>query len=172
MKNSTILALSILIWLTSCSNKTIAPLIQEGTHFKRTNLLVANLEKSLTIYRDILDFKIHKISPSSKESFSYPVFNIPKEANLKSCTLDSPDQIRTIALTEVTGIQLPSPPSQPHLSASVIRVRDLPMVMEKIKALGLSTTNSKIAQGSDGGMFVEQAFVDFDGHLIVLYEYK
>jgi len=144
----------------------------EGTHFKRTNLVVADLEKSLTIYRDILGFTVHKMSESSEDSYSYPVFNIPKEAKLKFCTLDSPDQIRTIALTQVSGIELPKLPSIPRMSASVIRVKDLPATMKKIEALGLEITEPKIAVGSDGNTFLEQAFVDFDGHLIVLYEFQ
>jgi len=162
----------LLSLLTSCATKQSLSPSLDGTHFKRTNLLISDLDKSLTIYRDILGFTIHKISDSSKDSYSYPVFNIPKEAKLKFCTLDSPDQIRTIALTQISGVKLPKPSSSPHLSASVLRVKDLPKTIEKIKALGLTITKPKIAQGSDGMTFMEQAFVDYDGHLIVLYEFQ
>ena len=51
----------------------------------------------------------------------------------------------------------------------VIGVTDLPGIFEKVAALGLTTTEPKVAGGADF-TFVEQAFVDFDGHLIVLYE--
>jgi len=156
---------------SSSKLKSATPTL-EGTHFKRTNLLISDLEKSLIIYRDILGFTVHKMSDSSEDSYSYPVFNIPKEAKLKFCTLDSPDQIRTIALTQISGIDLPKPPSSPLMSASVIRVKDLPSVMKKIETLGLEITKPKIAVGSDGNTFMEQAFVDFDGHLIVLYEFQ
>lgn len=162
----------LIIFLYSCASTKNKSVSLEGTHFKRTNLLISDLDKSLAIYRDILGFSIHKMSDSSEDSYSYPVFNIPKEAKLKFCTLDSPDQIRTIALTQITGIELPKQPSVPRLSASVIRVKDLPDVIKKIAALGLETTEPKIAVGSDGNTFMEQAFVDFDGHLIVLYEFQ
>lgn len=165
--------------ISSCSsvkstttNLKSTPPFLEGTHFKRTNLLISDLDKSLKIYRDILGFTVHKTSDSSEDSYSYPVFNIPKEAKLKFCTLDSPDQIRTIALTQISGIKLPKLPSTPHMSASVIRIKNLPEAMNKIKALGLEITKPKIAVGSDGDTFMEQAFVDFDGHLIVLYEFQ
>ena len=46
---------------------------------------------------------------------------------------------------------------------------DLAGKFEQIEALGLTTTEPKIAGGVDFD-FVEQAFVDYDGHLIVLYE--
>ena len=145
---------------------------QEDTHFKRTNLLVSDLDKSLEIYRDILGFSIHKLSESSKDSYSYPVFNIPRNAKMRFCTLDSPDQIRTMALTEVKGVELPSLPNRPMMSASVIRVKNLSDVIEKIQSLGLQTTEPKVATGSDDGTFTEQAFVDYDGHLIVIYEFQ
>lgn len=158
--------------LSSCaSKKSITPSLV-GTHFKRTNLLVSDLNKSLTIYRDILGFTVHKMSDSGDDSYSYPVFNIPKKAKLKFCTLDSPDQIRTIALTQITGMELPRPSNTPHMSASVLRVKNLPQAIERIKALNLKTTQPKVAAGSDGMTFSEQAFVDFDGHLIVLYEFQ
>ena len=38
--------------------------------------------------------------------------------------------------------------------------------------MNLEGSTSKIATGSDGDTFREQAFVDYDGHLIVLYEFK
>ena len=139
-----------------------------ATHFKRITLVVSDIDKSLKIYRDVLGFKVHKIFDSESDSYSYPVFKIPKEAKIRFCTLDSSDQIRTIALTEVKGIELPKSQS-PIMTASVIRVSNLTEVMLKIASLGLEYTEQKIDEGSDS-LFKEQSFIDFDGHLIVLYE--
>lgn len=136
--------------------------------FKRSTLLVSNLEQSLKVYRDILGFSVFKIEASSSDSYSYPVFKIPKEATIKFATLNSPTQVRTMALTEVTGVELPKP-QPPLMSAAVINVDDLDKVMAQIKALGLEMTDPKIDEGNDF-TFKEQAFVDFDGHLIVLYQ--
>ena len=44
-----------------------------------------------------------------------------------------------------------------------------PRYWAMVAALGLTITEPKVAGGADF-TFVEQAFVDFDGHLIVLYE--
>ncbi len=49
-------------------------------HLKRVNLVVADLDRSLTVYRDILGFKVFEVSESPKSSYSYPVFNFPKRA--------------------------------------------------------------------------------------------
>ncbi len=136
--------------------------------YKRITLCVSDLERSLTIYRDILGFTINYVQPSEKDSFSYPVFNIPNEADLNFATLDSPTQERTFALTEIKGVPLPKQEGI-HMSASVIKVDNLTEVITKIKALGLKTTALKKDE-NEYASFIEQAFVDFDGHLIVLYE--
>lgn len=149
-----------------------APSLDDGSVlFKRTTLVVANMERALTIYRDILGFTLNApVSESGPDSYSYPVFRIPQEAKIRFATLDSRTQERTLGLTEVTGISLP-PPAQPLMSAAVIRVPDIAATMAKIRALGLETTEPKTVRTPDGKLaFTEQAFIDFDGHLIVLYQ--
>ena len=141
----------------------------DGAHFKRVNLVVSDLERALTIYRDILGFVPGNIGTSSADSYSYPVFKIDPAAKLRFVTLSAPpEQIRTLALTEVTGIELPRR-SLPHLTASVIRVNDIEATFEKILALDLEVTETKYAGGTEF-KFWERAFVDYDGHLIVLYQ--
>lgn len=140
-----------------------------GTHFKRTTLLVKDIDRSLSIYRDILGFTVFSITESEEDSYSYPVFKIPKEATVRFATLNSPDQIRTMALTEVKGAELPKP-QQPIMNASVIRIKDIEGTMQKIINLGLEHTELKIAESESAGQFKEQSFIDFDGHLIVVYE--
>ncbi len=136
--------------------------------YKRITLVVADIERSLQVYRDILGFQINSLTDSDDDSYSYPVFKIPKEARIRFATLDSPSQERTLGLTEVKGCPLPSPQA-PIMSASVIKVEKLSKVIEEIQALGLETTEPE-TDGNDQFTFLEQAFIDFDGHLIVLYE--
>lgn len=138
-------------------------------HYKRVNLLVADLDRSLVVYRDILGFSDAPIGESALDSFSYPVFKIPREARMRYTYLGEPGENRVLGLTEVKNINLPKLPDRPIMSASVIGVSGLVEKMKKIEALGLEVTDSKISGGSEF-RFMEQAFVDYDGHLIVLYE--
>ncbi len=165
-----LLALSMLTCHTA-RPKTALPTDDGSVLFKRTTLVVADMDRSLGIYCDILGFTLHTpVSESGPDSYSYPVFRIPPEAKIRFVTLDSRTQERTLALTEVTGVPLPRP-SQPLMSAAVIRVPNIAAAMEKIRALGLETTEPKTVRTPDGKLsFIEQAFVDFDGHLIVLYQ--
>ncbi len=137
---------------------------------KRINLIVADMERALKVYRDALGFVVSELKTSLPTSYSYPVFQFPTSAKLRFATLDSPTQVRTIALTEVTGIQLPKPPV-PHMSATVINCDDLDNVLDKIRALGLSIVPEQPLAGADGKpKGREVAFVYSDGHLVVLYK--
>lgn len=157
---------------TSVANAPVAantPPAIEYPHIKRPNLVVSNLARSLSIYRDILGLTASDISTSSEDSYSYPVFKIPEGTQIRGVTLHEPGEQRVLALTELASLDLPRPPDGPHMSAVVIGVTDLPGIFEKVSALGLTITEPKVAGGADF-TFVEQAFFDFDGHLIVLYE--
>ena len=138
--------------------------------FKRTNLVVADMERSLRVYRDILGFTVDYQKDSAADSYSYPVFEFPREAKMRFATLNSPTQERTLAITEVTGITLPPTP-RPHLSATVLNCINMDEVLGKIRALGLKIVPEQALPGPDGTpKGRETAFVDPDGHLIVLYK--
>lgn len=156
------------VTVTKGAETSAAPVI-EYPHIKRPNLVVSDIERSLTIYRDILGLTASDVSTSSAESYSYPVFKIPEGAQIRGATLHEPGEQRVLALTELATLDLPRPSAAPHMSAVVIGVTDLASKFEQVEALGLTVTEPKIAGGVDFD-FVEQAFVDFDGHLIVLYE--
>jgi catechol 2,3-dioxygenase-like lactoylglutathione lyase family enzyme len=141
-----------------------------GATFKRVTLVVADMDRALTVYREILGFDLDGITESSGESYSYPVFRIDPSAKIRFATLSAgTQQVRTMALVEVQGMELPKP-GVPLMTASVIRVGDIDGAMAKIKALGLETNEQQLAGRPGEFQFKEQAFVDFDGHLIVLYE--
>lgn len=55
------------------------------------------------------------------------------------------------------------------MSVSVSKVEDLKTTIRKIEALGLETLKTH-NDTTDGQSYNEQAFVDFDGHLILLYQ--
>jgi len=136
---------------------------------KRVNLLVRDLDRSLAVYRDILGFRNAHVSQSSPQSYSYPVFRLPAQAKLRFCTLDSATENRALALTEVTGIELPAP-GPIVTSTPVIRVEDFDEVHARLKAAGLDVVEPRRSKTVEGRDFNELAFTDPDGHLVVLYE--
>lgn len=160
-------AFSIAVLLSACGEEDAkGPPIPD---MKRPNLVVSDMERSLEIYRDILGLAASSIREGSDTSFSYPVFNVPPEASLRFVSLHEPGEERVLNLTEITGIDLPRPSASPHMSALVIGIRNLEPKFAKLKSMGLKVTRTDTAEGPDF-RFIEQAFVDPDGHLIVCFE--
>ena len=140
------------------------------TMLKRVNLCVADMDRALKVYRDALGFTVHELKDSKSDSYSYPVFRFPRHAKIRFATLDSPTQQRTMALTEVKGIDLPRPPL-PHMSATVVNCPDFDGVLKRAAGLGLEIVPEQGLPGPDGKpKGRESAFVDFDGHLVVIYK--
>ncbi|MGD1856806.1 MAG: VOC family protein [Leptolyngbyaceae cyanobacterium] len=138
-------------------------------HLKRPCLLIADLERSLTLYRDCLGFRLDYIGKADPDSYLYPVFQLPAEAQLRFAALSTEQEPRALALTEVKGYQLP-PPARPHRGATVIRMPSLAAVLPEIEKLGLCAISASSFSTPPNLRFTEQALCDFDGHLIVLYE--
>ena len=138
-------------------------------HIKRPCLLVADLERSLTIYCDILGFKLIYMSEASPSSYLYTIFKLPAAAKLKFAAFDTEYESRALALTEVKGIELP-PPTAPYRNAMVIRVGQLAPAIAKIQELGLEIVKPNSFTTPPNLNFTEQAFYDYDGHLIMLFE--
>ena len=138
-------------------------------HLKRPCLLVADLDRSLTLYRDCLGFHLDYVGVADPDSYLYPVFQLPKEAQLRFAALSTDQEPRALALTEVKSFPLPKPVI-PHRGATVIRVPALASVLPQLTTLGLSPIQASSFSTPPNLTFTEQAVCDFDGHLIVLYE--
>jgi len=137
--------------------------------FKRVNLCVSNLDRSLFIYRDILGFTVDYKKESGEDSYSYPVFTFPSRAKLRFVTLNSATQKRTLALTEVKGIEL-SPMPVPRMAAAVINCPDFEEVIARVRVAGLKVIEPQALLDLDGSVKgKEGAFIDPDGHLVVIY---
>jgi catechol 2,3-dioxygenase-like lactoylglutathione lyase family enzyme len=135
--------------------------------FQRANFLVADLEKSLGFYRDILGFEVAFIKESESDSYSYPVFEIPPEQAMRFAVLNTATQPRVMALTEVSG-ELPAVP-HPRRSAIVVEVPEIDEVVAASRAAGLTVYDEERLVTQDGREGREVGIVDFDDNLIVIY---
>lgn len=138
---------------------------------KRPNLVVSDLDRALRVYRDILGFKVFAVTDSGPDSYSYPVFQFPKDAKLRMATLSTDTGVRILALTELSGSPLPPKPV-PHRDAIVIEVRGIEEIIARARAAGLHVVPPRTSKTPEGQTFIEQAFEDADGHLVVLYEMR
>lgn len=140
-----------------------------GVRFQRGNHVVADLDRALTLYRDVLSFDVTFTLPPNPESYSYAVFDIPRAAVMRFCVLSTDTQERVMALTEVKGIDM-APLPHPRRSAIVLEIGDPDAVMAGARALGLTVYDEQVLKTKDGRIGREIGIVDFDDNLIVIYK--
>lgn len=140
-----------------------------GVRFQRGNHVVANLDRALTFYRDVLGFDVTYILPHNPVSYSYPVFDIPRTAAMRFCALSTSTQERVMALTEVSEVDL-APVPHPRRSAIVLEIDNPDAVMAGARALGLEVHDEQVLITNDGRKGREIGIVDFDDNLVVIYK--
>ena len=146
----------------------------EGAFYKRQAIVVSDMDQALSLYRDVLGFELHSLTTSGPDSYSYEVFNIPSEATMRFATLDAGDiQIRTLALLEVSGVDLPEKTGIRPAAAVINANGRYEAIYAAIQAMGLETmTPRQLGDPSDErGVGVELGFLDFDGNLVVIYDF-
>lgn len=135
--------------------------------FQRATYLVQDLDKALEFYRDILGFEVEYTMGPNPDSYSYPVFEIPRDRDLRFATLNTASQPRVMALAEVSG-QLPELPL-PRRSAIVVEIEDIDGVVSASRAAGLKVYEEEHLVTPDGREGREIGIVDADGNLVVIY---
>lgn len=135
--------------------------------FQRANFVVQNIEEALRFYVDVLGLKLEFIKDSPEDSYSYEVFEIPRNLKIRFAVLSTADLVRVMALTEVPV----SPPSQhgPRQSAIVIETPNFDAVAEGALALGLKMYEEDRLVTHDGRVGRELGIVDRDDNLVVIY---
>lgn len=136
--------------------------------FQRANFVVADIKRALTFYRDVLGFEVTFEKGHNPDSYSIPVFEIPKDAEIGFCILSAPDQPRVMALSEIKNVDLPPVPF-PRRSAIVLETADPDAVMAGARKLGLQVYDEGELTTHDGRKGREIGIVDFDENLVVIY---
>ncbi len=140
-----------------------------GARFQRTNLVVADIDRALEIYRDVLGLTLDFIKASDSSSYSYPVFGFPREAILRFCVLSAgPSQPRILALTELKGVPFPDM-TPPQRNATVFEVPDVDAALAGLHAAGVTVFEEEKLVTQDGRVGREIGFLDHDGHLGLIY---
>jgi hypothetical protein len=144
----------------------------DGAFYKRQLYVVTDMERALTLWRDVLGLQPGEITISGPNSYSREVFNIPARAAMRFCTLSAgPNQVRTLALLEVRGVRLP-PKTGIRTTGAVINANGrLETIIAAVRAKGLTVFGPRVLESATQGNGIEQGFLDWDGNVIVLYQY-
>lgn len=141
---------------------------QAPVRFQRANYIVADLDRSLAFYRDVLGFEVAFRNTSEKTSYSYPVFEVDRDAEMSWAVLSTQDQPRVMALTEVKGMEL-APVANPRRAAIVLEIADVDGLLARANAAGARIYPEEVLITNDGRKGREIGLVDPDGHLVVIY---
>lgn len=136
--------------------------------FQRANFIVKNIDRSLEFYRDVLGFELAFMKDSPADSYSYPVFEIDRRNVMRFAVLNTADQVRVMALTEVPSHLPPVP--MPRRSAIVLEVGDVEAVCAGARAAGCHVYEEEELHTHDGRVGQEVGIVDVDGNLVVIYK--
>lgn len=149
-----------------------APPAYDGTNFKRQLYVVSDMERALRLWTGPLGMTTTGITNSQPTSYSYDVFNIPREARLRFATLSAgPFQERTFALLEVTGVPVPRQTGIRPTGAVINANGKLDAIIAWATAEGLPVIPARELRSATHGVGTEQAFLDWDGNVIVLYQF-
>lgn len=137
--------------------------------FQRANYVVSNLDRSLEFYSGVLGLTLDFVEISEKDSYSYPVFEIPVDAKVRFAVLSAPDQPRVMALTEITDAEI-CVPDHPRRAAIVLETSDIEGIGAAARKSGFFVYQQVDFQTHDGRPGKEMGIVDADGNLSVLYQ--
>jgi catechol 2,3-dioxygenase-like lactoylglutathione lyase family enzyme len=137
---------------------------------KRPALVVHDLDRALGLYRDALGFAVRFVKASAPDSYSYAVFDLPRDIPLRFATLDdAAGGAAVLGLIEAPGA-LPADSARPRASAVVIHLERLDEALEKVRALpGVEVMAETRLVTQDGRVGREVAVIDADGHAVLLY---
>ena len=135
--------------------------------FQRSNFIVANIDRALSFYENVLGFDVAFVKDSAEDSYSYDVFEIGRSNKMRFAVLGTSEQKNVMALTEVPGAKLIK--DTPRRSAIILEIPELDRVVSEAKALGLKVYPEDKLITKDGREGREIGIVDFDGNLVVIY---
>ena len=139
-----------------------------AVRFQRANYVVKSLDRALEFYLGVLGLSLDFIKESDAASYSYTVFEIPKDARIRFAVLSAPGQPRVMALTEITGAPL-EPVAYPRRAAIVLETPDIDAVAHRARAKGFLVYPEGVLLTFDGRRGRELGLVDPDDNLTVVY---
>jgi catechol 2,3-dioxygenase-like lactoylglutathione lyase family enzyme len=135
-------------------------------NIRRLTLVVANIERALGFYRDGLGFTVGSIRPLDDKGSGKTLFGISAAAKSRFVTLDAGlAQREALGLVENPSYRAKAAKGGRDAALVVKLPVSLDLVVPQLKSSGAT-----VLAPSYAGTNREQAVLDPDGHLVILYE--
>jgi len=133
----------------------------------RTNILVADMERSLRMYRDILGFQVNFLLDAL--DVAPEMFGLPKETRMRMAFIsEGKGAFGSLAISEVQGTDIP-PAQPPYPFCIIIEVKEgrLAGILDQLRAAGLPVGEAYELTKPDR---TDVTVTDPDGHRVTLFE--
>jgi catechol 2,3-dioxygenase-like lactoylglutathione lyase family enzyme len=133
----------------------------------RPNILVADMERALGLYRDILGFSVDFLLDAL--AVATEMFALPADAKARMAFLSEGKGIfGSLAITEASGVEIPER-GAPYPFCIIIEIREgrLAGILEQCREAGLDVGKAYELSQPDR---TDVTLTDFDGHRVVLFE--
>lgn len=149
----------------SLSNQSVTG--YEGAVFRRWSPVVADMDRAIELFTEILGLKLASLSYDPPESYVFEIFGIEPGTPTRHAVFDAGSAKRVLSVVEVPGLRVTRTPPLPRTSVALFNANGrFDAIVEKLRAAGYETL-SPHRLGSSG---IEIGFIDDDGHLYGLYE--
>ena len=133
-------------------------------------LVVADMERSLTLYRDILGLEMVEDRPMTASAFVGAIFNAAPADLVRTVKLSAgPEQPRVLHLFEIRGYK-DAAADAVRPGAIAIQVSGLDRIAAAVKTGPYTVLGENRWAEDSGRTGKEIAFSDTDGHVLIVYE--
>lgn len=133
----------------------------------RPNILVADMERALGVYRDVLGFQVNFLLDAL--DVAPEMFGLPHDTKMRMAFLsEGKGAFGSLALSEAEGVERQSS-GPPYPFCIIIEVQEglLAGMLEQLRALGLDVGTAYELEQPDR---TDVTFTDYDGHRVTLFE--
>jgi catechol 2,3-dioxygenase-like lactoylglutathione lyase family enzyme len=166
-----VVALMPMMAMSASHTEQVSGLAPFDPFTHRSNFVVADLDRALRIYRDILGFQVNVVLPVQEHAFMRTIFGLPEQAQMRIAFLSGKKgEFGHIGLTEVKGIDMQSNRGGPYPSVLILEVqRELEPLHEKIMKEGSDVSRIFDLKMPDRREFI---FTDYDGNRVLIMRLK
>jgi catechol 2,3-dioxygenase-like lactoylglutathione lyase family enzyme len=133
----------------------------------RPNILVADMERALRVYRDILGFRVNFLLDAL--DVAPEMFGLPLDTKMRMAFIsEGKGAFGSLALSEAQGVAIPAP-QPPYPACIIIEVKEgrLAGILDQLRAEGLPVgTPYELSQPDRTDVTIS----DHDGHRLTLFE--
>ena len=154
------------------------PIEDKLLRIKRPLVIVADLERALEFYVDVIGLELYHIEPyynRDPASLGYEMFDVPPGSRKRMATLNTSDEIRGLTIQEVRDVEVRFT-GKPRAFTILFETDDLIGIRNRAAEAGYRVVEPVIAEIPETAQaprlrFMEFGIIDPDNHVVAFFQY-